>query len=86
MKVSLPPALEEFVSSQVKSGEFDDASAVVGEALRVFRDARETMALQEMREAFMGVDYVGKKGEPTVRNRAVISELVKDHRATTKRR
>ena len=45
MKVSLPAALEDFVSSQVKSGEFDDASEVVGEALRLRREAHESKAI-----------------------------------------
>jgi metal-responsive CopG/Arc/MetJ family transcriptional regulator len=42
MKVSLPSALEDFVCSQVKSGEFDDASEVVREALRLLREERES--------------------------------------------
>ena len=41
MKVSLPSALENFVSSQVKSGEFDDAGEVVCEALRLLRNEQE---------------------------------------------
>ena len=45
MKVLLPSALEDFVSSQVKSGEFDDASEVVREALRLLREAREGTAM-----------------------------------------
>lgn len=49
MKVSLPSALEDFVSSQVKSGEFDDASEVVGAALRLLREERERKAIEEMR-------------------------------------
>ena len=85
MKVSLPPALEEFVSSQVKSGEYDDASEVVGEALRLLRDERENKAIEEMRSAFAGVDSSGGKGEPTARDRALISKLIKTRRSGHRR-
>jgi putative addiction module CopG family antidote len=81
MKVSLPSALEDFVSSQVKSGEFDDASEVVGEALRLLRKERESKAIEEMRSAFAGVDSSGVKGEPTARDRALIGKLIKSHRS-----
>jgi putative addiction module CopG family antidote len=81
MKVSLPPALESFVSSQVKSGEFDDASEVVGEALRMLREARESKAIEEMRTAFAGVDSSGGQGEPTAKDRALISKLTQAHRS-----
>ena len=83
--MSLPPALEDFVSSQVKSGEFDDASEVVGEALRLLRDERESKAIEEMRSAFAGVDSSGSKGEPTARDRAFISKLIKTHRSGHRR-
>ena len=83
--MSLPPALEEFVSSQVKSGEYDDASEVVGEALRLLRDERENKAIEEMRSAFAGVDSSGGKGEPTARDRALISKLIKTRRSGHRR-
>jgi len=85
MKVSLPPALEDFVSSQVKSGEFDDASEVVGAAVRLLREERENKALEEMRTAFAGVDSSGGKGEPTARERAFIGRLIKSHRSGKRR-
>jgi len=85
MKVSLPSALEDFVSSQVKSGEFDDASEVVGEALRMLREARETKAMEEMRAAFSGVDSSIGKGEPTTRDRAFIGNLIQNHRSGKRR-
>ena len=80
MKVSLPSALEDFVSSQVKSGEFDDASEVVGEALRLLRETRESKALEEMRVAFAGVDSFGGKKENQLQGaRAFIHNLIKGH-------
>jgi putative addiction module CopG family antidote len=85
MKVSLPSALEDFVSSQVKSGEFDDASEVVGEALRLLREDQESRAMEEMRSAFAGVDSSGGKGEPTARDRAFIGKLIKSHRSDHRR-
>jgi putative addiction module CopG family antidote len=85
MKVSLPSALEDFVSSQVKSGEFDDASDVVGEALRLLREKREGKALEEMRTAFAGVDLSGGKGEPKAHHRAFIGKLIRRHRSGKQR-
>jgi putative addiction module CopG family antidote len=85
MKVSLPSALEDFVSSQVKSGEFDDAGEVVREALRLLRNEHEAKAMEEMRAAFAGVDSSGGEGEPTAKDRAFIHNLIKSHR-TGKRR
>jgi putative addiction module CopG family antidote len=86
MKVSLPTALQEFVTSQVKSGEFDDASAVVTEGLRLLRKTREEKALEEMRLAFAGVDSSrSTKAEPTAKERAFIDGLIKGHRAGKRR-
>ena len=81
MNVSLPAALENFVTSQVKSGEFGDASEVVREALRLLREARESKAMEEMRAAFAGVDSSGNKGEPTAKDRALIQKLIANHRS-----
>jgi putative addiction module CopG family antidote len=80
MKVPLPSALEDFVSSQVKSGEFGDAGDVVCEALRLLRDERESKAMEKMRAAFAGVDSSGGKGEPTAKDRAYIGKLIESHR------
>jgi putative addiction module CopG family antidote len=55
VKVSLPAALEDFVSSQVKSGEFDDASEVVGEALRLPREAHESKAWRKCEPPLPGL-------------------------------
>lgn len=79
--MSLPAALEDFVSSQVKSGEFDDASEVVGEALRLPREAHESKAMEAMRTAFAGVDSSGGKREPMARERALIGKLIQTHRS-----
>ena len=81
MKVSLPPALEDFVSRQVNSGEFGDAGEVVCEALRLLREERESKAMEEMRAAFAGVDWSGGKGEPTAKDRALIRRLIRHHRS-----
>jgi putative addiction module CopG family antidote len=85
MKVSLPSALEDFVSNQVNSGEFGDANEVVGEALRLLRDEQETKAMAEMRAAFAGVDSFGGKGEPTAKDRALIRDLIRRHRSGKRR-
>ena len=85
MKVSLPSALEDFVSSQVNSGEFGDAGEVVCEALRLLREERETKAVEEMRAAFAGVDLCGGKGEPTAKDRALIRRLIGRHRSGQRR-
>jgi putative addiction module CopG family antidote len=85
MKVSLPAALEDFVSSQVESGEFDDAGEVVREALRLLRDERETKAMEEMRLAFAGVDSSNGKGEPTAKDRALIRHLIGRRRSGKRR-
>jgi putative addiction module CopG family antidote len=85
MNVSLPAALEDFVSSQVNSGEFGDASEVVGEALRLLREEQERKTMEEMRAAFAGVDSSGKKGEPTAKDRAFIQKLIWKHRSANRR-
>jgi putative addiction module CopG family antidote len=85
VKVSLPAALEDFVSGQVRSGEFGDASAVVSEAVRLMREAREKAALEEMQAAFGGVDGANGEGQPTTKDRALIDQLIKSHRAGKRR-
>jgi putative addiction module CopG family antidote len=85
MKVSLPSALKDFVSSQVKSGEFDHPGEVVREALRWFREERENKAMEKMRTAFAGVDAVGGNRQPTARDRAQIAKLITRHRSVKRR-
>jgi putative addiction module CopG family antidote len=85
MKISLPSALKDFVSSQVKSGEFDNAGDVVREALRLLRNEHEAKAKEEMRGAFAGVDSFGGKGEPAAKDRALIHNLIASHRSGKRR-
>jgi putative addiction module CopG family antidote len=85
MKLSLPSALEDFASSQVKSGEFDDAGEVVSEALRLLRKEQEAKAMAAMRCAFAGVDSLGLKGEPAAKDRALIHKLIRNHRSGKRR-
>jgi len=82
MNVSLPSTWKEFVASQVTSGEFGNASEVVREALRLLRERQEARALEEMRAAFAHVDPHGGPGEPSPADRALISQLVREHRKT----
>jgi antitoxin ParD1/3/4 len=53
MNVSLTPKLEKFVKAQVKSGEFNSASEVVREALRLLQERKEVhrLKLKRLREA-----------------------------------
>ena len=46
MNVSLTPALEEFVSTKVKSGRYNSASEVVREALRLLEEHEQIRANQ----------------------------------------
>jgi putative addiction module CopG family antidote len=85
VKVALPAALEDFVSSQVRSGEFGDASAVVSEAVRLMRETQEKAAMEEMQRAFSGVDGISGKGTPTAKDRALIDQLVKEYRRGKRR-
>jgi antitoxin ParD1/3/4 len=81
----LPHTWEEFVASQVASGEFGNASEVVREALRLLREQQEARALEEMRAAFAEVDAHAGKGEPSPADRALISQLVRRHRKSRAR-
>ena len=46
MNFSLTPALEQFVRDRAKSGDYNNASEVVREALRLLRRAEEQRALK----------------------------------------
>ena len=83
--MSLPSALEDFVSNQVKSGEFDDASEVVREALRLMRNVQESKVMEEMRAAFAWVDASEGTDEPTAQDRAFIAKLIECHRSGKRR-
>ncbi len=80
MNVSLPETWEQFVATQVQAGESGNASEVVREALRLLRDQQESRARAEMCAAFAGVDPHGGEGEPTPRDRALISQIIQRHR------
>jgi putative addiction module CopG family antidote len=82
VNVSLPPTWEQFVASQVRAGEFGNASEVVREALRLLRDQQESRASEELRTAFAGVDPHGGQGEPTPDDRALIRQLIRRHRGS----
>jgi putative addiction module CopG family antidote len=85
MNVLLPSALEDFVSNQVKSGEFDDAGEVVRQALRLLRNEQEVRAMDAMRAAFAGVDSIGGKGEPTAKDRALVHNIIRSRRLGKRR-
>jgi putative addiction module CopG family antidote len=80
MNVSLPRAWEQFVATQVASGEFGNASEVVREALRTLREQQEVRVTEEMRAAFAHVDPHGGPGEPSPADRALIDQLIRRHR------
>jgi putative addiction module CopG family antidote len=80
MNVSLPQTWEQFVASQVRAGEFGNASEVVREALRLLRDQQESRARAEMAAAFAGVDPHGGPGEPATQDRALIGQIIRRHR------
>jgi antitoxin ParD1/3/4 len=80
MNVSLPRTWEEFVASQVSSGEFGNASEVVREALRLLREQQEARAVEEMRAAFAHVDPHGGQGEPAPADRALIDQIIRRYR------
>jgi antitoxin ParD1/3/4 len=85
MNVSLPRPWEEFVASQVTSGEYGNASEVVREALRLLREQQESHALEEMRGAFADIDAHGGEGEPGHKDRALIESSVRQHRERKRR-
>lgn len=65
MTVALNKSWEEFVAEQVESGEFESATDVVHDALRVWRERREKLdALR--REVQVGIDDIeaGRIVEP----------------------
>ena len=57
MDVSLTPKLEDFVKSKVKTGDYNNASEVVREALRLFQkvdDATHDRKVATLRRAASG--------------------------------
>ena len=66
MNVSLTPALEQFVRDRAKSGDYNNASEVVREALRLLRRAEEQRALklERLRAAIREGDEALAHGKP----------------------
>ena len=61
MNVSLTPELETLVNEKVKSGNYNSASEVVREALRLLKDQDELKAIrreQVRREVMKGVEEI----------------------------
>ncbi len=63
MNVSLTPQLEAFVEQKVREGQYQTASEVIREALRLLaeRDERRNIELQRLREAVnVGLEQVAQ--------------------------
>jgi antitoxin ParD1/3/4 len=72
MNVSLTPELETLVNEKVKSGNYNSASEVVREALRLLKehdDLKRICREDVRREVIKGVDEI-KNGQYTVYNSA----------------
>jgi putative addiction module CopG family antidote len=65
MKVALAPGLEKFVSKKIKTGAYRDASDVIRESLRRWKDQEELRAFvpewleQEIQEGMESADLPG---------------------------
>ena len=77
MNVSLSEYWEKFIAQQIASGQYGNASEIIREALRHWRDERERKALEEFRSAW---PQEGPPGEPTEEDNAQITALVRAHR------
>ena len=72
MNVSLTPELETLVNEKVKSGNYNSASEVVREALRLLKEQDELKQIRRddlRREVMKGVDEI-RSGKGTVYNSA----------------
>lgn len=67
MNVSLTPSLEQFVRDRAESGDYDNASEVVREAVRLLKRAEERRALkiERLRAAIRDGDEALARGEFT---------------------
>ena len=67
MNVSLTPKLEQFVRDRAESGDYNNASEVVREALRLLRRAEERRALkmERLRAAIREGDLALARGDFT---------------------
>ncbi len=86
MNVLLPAPWEQWIQSQVRSGEYGSANEVIREALRLFRDLQEERGERELRRAFSELDRHGAKGEPTAEDLAMIDRAVRRVRKANGRR
>lgn len=83
MNVSLSEYWEKFIARQIASGHYGNASEVIREALRYWREERERQAMKDFRAAW---PQAGLPGEPIDEDNARISELVRAHRRDRKAR
>ena len=83
MNVSISKEWQSFIDSQVKSGEFGNASEVIRTALRHWREERERQTLAEFTAVW---PQLGAPGEPTGEDNARISALVRAHRKSARLR
>ena len=81
MNVSLSEYWEKFIAQQIASGQYGNASEIVREALRHWRDEHERKAMEGFRAAW---PQEGPPGEPTQEDNARIAALVRDHRRQKK--
>ncbi len=67
MNVSLTPSLEQFVRDRAESGDYNNASEVVREAIRLLKRAEEQRALkmERLRAAIRDGDEALARGEFT---------------------
>jgi len=78
MQVSLPPKLEDLVREKVASGRYDDASAVIRDALLLMQeiDIVQSIKLERLREALAEGEADLAAGRKTViSNDDELSEL-----------
>jgi antitoxin ParD1/3/4 len=70
MNFSLTPQLENFVRERAASGDYNNASEVVREALRVFKRSEEVHALKlnQLRAAIAGGESAIEQGDSHVFN------------------
>ena len=88
MKVALAPTLEKFVSSKVKTGTYLDASDVIRESLRRWKEREEIggFASEGLEQAIQeGLDSDDLQGDPRFW-RDLRSELHKEHKNGSRRR
>jgi len=83
VNVSLSEYWEKFIAQQITIGQNGNASEVIREALRYWREERERRAMEEFQAAW---PQSGPRGEPTEADNARISSLVRARRRQRKAR